>query len=149
MAARRIELHVSPEASALLAREGFDPAFGARPLKRVIQRELGDRLAMALLEGTIADGDEVTVGVEDDQISIAWASPLGRSGGRDRGGWACAPPPPARSAAIGRCGWSDRIFGGHARASPSSGHLHGHAKWSSEMVDRGLASAPHRVGRPI
>ena len=40
-------------------REGYDPAFGARPLKRVIQREIGDRLALALLEGTVGDGDTV------------------------------------------------------------------------------------------
>jgi ATP-dependent Clp protease ATP-binding subunit ClpB len=70
LAARRIELHVTPEASALLAREGFDPAFGARPLKRVIQRELGDRLAMSLLEGKIADGDSVTVDAVGDQLTI-------------------------------------------------------------------------------
>ena len=43
-------------AEALLAREGFDPAFGARPLKRVIQREVGDKLAIEILEGRIADG---------------------------------------------------------------------------------------------
>ena len=45
---------------------GFDPAFGARPLKRVIQREIGDRLAIQLLEGTVADGDTVTVDAADD-----------------------------------------------------------------------------------
>jgi ATP-dependent Clp protease ATP-binding subunit ClpB len=71
LAARRIELHVTPAASALLAREGFDPAFGARPLKRVIQRELGDRLAMSLLEGKIADGDSVTVDVDGDELVIS------------------------------------------------------------------------------
>jgi ATP-dependent Clp protease ATP-binding subunit ClpB len=66
LAARRIELVVSPEAEHALAREGFDPAFGARPLKRVIQREIGDRLAVKLLDGTVADGDTVTVGVDGE-----------------------------------------------------------------------------------
>ena len=46
--------------------EGYDPAFGARPLKRVIQRELGDRLALALLEGKFAEGDTVAVDADDD-----------------------------------------------------------------------------------
>jgi ATP-dependent Clp protease ATP-binding subunit ClpB len=63
---RRIALVVSDAAEDALAREGFDPAFGARPLKRVIQREIGDRLAMALLEGTFTEGDSITVDVEPD-----------------------------------------------------------------------------------
>ncbi|MCB1038614.1 MAG: AAA family ATPase, partial [Acidimicrobiales bacterium] len=58
---RRIHLVVTPEAEVVLARDGFDPAFGARPLKRVIQREVGDRLAVMLLDGTVVDGDTVTV----------------------------------------------------------------------------------------
>jgi ATP-dependent Clp protease ATP-binding subunit ClpB len=64
---RRIALVVTDDASAALAREGFDPAFGARPLKRVIQREIGDRLALELLEGRFAEGDTDTVdfGAED------------------------------------------------------------------------------------
>jgi ATP-dependent Clp protease ATP-binding subunit ClpB len=64
---RRIALVVTDDASAALAREGFDPAFGARPLQRVIQREIGDRLALELLEGRFAEGDTVTVdfGAED------------------------------------------------------------------------------------
>ncbi|MEO7555172.1 MAG: AAA family ATPase, partial [Acidimicrobiales bacterium] len=61
LAARRITLVVTSEAKALLAAEGYDPAFGARPLKRVIQRELGDRLATAILDGTVTEGDTVTV----------------------------------------------------------------------------------------
>ena len=61
---RRIALVVTPEAEASLAAEGFDPAYGARPLKRVIQREIGDRLALALLDGQFAEGGTVTVDVE-------------------------------------------------------------------------------------
>jgi len=65
LAVRRIALEVTEAAEAALAREGFDPAFGARPLKRVIQRELGDRLALALLEGTFGEGDTVVVDVDE------------------------------------------------------------------------------------
>jgi ATP-dependent Clp protease ATP-binding subunit ClpB len=64
LAERRITLEVTPAAHAWIAREGFDPAFGARPLKRVIQREIGDRLAIAILEGVFHDGSAVKVDVE-------------------------------------------------------------------------------------
>ncbi len=64
VAARRMTLDVTESARAALAREGFDPAFGARPLKRVIQRELGDRLAIALLEGRFSEGDKITVDLD-------------------------------------------------------------------------------------
>ena len=59
LADRRIGLEVTDAAKALLAHEGYDPAFGARPLKRVIQREIGDRLAVAILEGKVGEGDTV------------------------------------------------------------------------------------------
>jgi ATP-dependent Clp protease ATP-binding subunit ClpB len=61
LAARRITLVVTDTAMDKLARDGYDPAFGARPLKRVIQRELGDRLATTILEGKAGDGDTITV----------------------------------------------------------------------------------------
>ena len=64
LADRRITLEITPEAVSLLTERGFDPAYGARPLKRVIQRDIGDTLAMALLEGRYSDGDTVTVGVD-------------------------------------------------------------------------------------
>ncbi|QGG96770.1 ATP-dependent Clp protease ATP-binding subunit [Actinomarinicola tropica] len=70
LAERRITLDVTPAAAALLSHEGFDPAFGARPLKRVIQRELGDRLALALLDGKVSDGDTVRVDAVDGEIAI-------------------------------------------------------------------------------
>jgi ATP-dependent Clp protease ATP-binding subunit ClpB len=63
---RRVALVVTDAAKSALAREGFDPAFGARPLKRVIQREIGDRLAMALLDGSFSEGDTVTVDADGD-----------------------------------------------------------------------------------
>jgi ATP-dependent Clp protease ATP-binding subunit ClpB len=63
LAERRIILEVTAAAKAQLASSGFDPAFGARPLKRLIQREIGDRLALAVLEGRYQEGDAVTVDV--------------------------------------------------------------------------------------
>jgi ATP-dependent Clp protease ATP-binding subunit ClpB len=61
LAERRIVLHVTPDAASVLAHEGFDPAFGARPLKRVIQRRLEDPLALAVLQGVYREGDTITV----------------------------------------------------------------------------------------
>ena len=66
VAAKRMTLVVTDGARGVLAREGFDPAFGARPLKRVIQRAIADPLALALLEGRYAEGDTVTVESEGD-----------------------------------------------------------------------------------
>src|SRR5437899_1841692 len=68
LAGRRPTLDVSPEAEIWLAERGYDPAFGARPLRRLIQREIGDRLALALLEGHYEEGDTVTVDVDDDGL---------------------------------------------------------------------------------
>jgi ATP-dependent Clp protease ATP-binding subunit ClpB len=70
LARRRINLVVTPAAAAALAELGYDPAFGARPLKRVIQRELGDRLATAILDGVVGEGDTATVDVVDGTISL-------------------------------------------------------------------------------
>jgi ATP-dependent Clp protease ATP-binding subunit ClpB len=70
VAAKRMHLVITDEAEALLAREGFDPAFGARPLKRVIQREIGDQLALALLEGRYSEGDTITVGADNGSVVI-------------------------------------------------------------------------------
>ena len=61
LAERRITLTVTDEAMALLARVGYDPAFGARPLKRVIQREIGDRAAVLVLEGKANEGSTIAV----------------------------------------------------------------------------------------
>jgi ATP-dependent Clp protease ATP-binding subunit ClpB len=70
VAEKRITLEVTDGAKRLLAKEGFDPAFGARPLKRVIQKEIGDRLALALLEGQFAEGDTVTVDDVEGEIAL-------------------------------------------------------------------------------
>jgi len=68
LADKRITLEVTDAAKAVLAREGYDPTFGARPLKRAIQRLVQDPLALKLLEGEFSDGDTVTVDAEGDQI---------------------------------------------------------------------------------
>ena len=70
LAQRRLVLDVTPAASAALAREGYDPAFGARPLKRVIQRRLEDPLALAVLQGTFHDGDTIHVDERDGELTI-------------------------------------------------------------------------------
>ena len=58
---RRLTLEVTDAAREWLALTGFDPAYGARPLRRLVQREIGDRLARGLLAGEISDGDTVLV----------------------------------------------------------------------------------------
>ncbi|MFB7876800.1 ATP-dependent chaperone ClpB [Nocardia sp. NPDC056064] len=62
---RRLTLDVSTEAKQWLAVRGYDPAYGARPLRRLIQQAIGDSLAKELLAGEIADGDTVRVSVDD------------------------------------------------------------------------------------
>ncbi|WP_256794914.1 ATP-dependent chaperone ClpB [Terrabacter sp. Ter38] len=63
---RRITLEVTDDARQWLAGRGYDPAYGARPLRRLVQREIGDRLARGLLSGDVRDGSAVTVGVDPD-----------------------------------------------------------------------------------
>jgi ATP-dependent Clp protease ATP-binding subunit ClpB len=70
LADRRIGLEVTDAAVAALAHKGYDPAFGARPLKRVIQRELADPLAAQILDGKIAEGDSVTVDAVDGELVL-------------------------------------------------------------------------------
>ena len=73
LADRRIDLDIDDGAMAQLAREGFDPAFGARPLKRVIQREIGDKASMLILGGEVADGGTIQVRAGDDGLQITAA----------------------------------------------------------------------------
>ena len=75
LADRRIELEVTEAAERALAADGFDPAFGARPLKRVIQRELGDRLALLVLEGQLTDGSTVVVDADAEGHIVIEAQP--------------------------------------------------------------------------
>jgi ATP-dependent Clp protease ATP-binding subunit ClpB len=71
LAERKISLELTPAAAALLAREGFDPVYGARPLKRTIQREIVQPLAMRLLQGEFQDGDTVVLDVEGGALAFA------------------------------------------------------------------------------
>jgi len=68
LADKRIDLELTEAAKTLLAREGYDPTFGARPLKRTIQRLIQDPLALRLLQGEVAEGDTVTVDAVRDEI---------------------------------------------------------------------------------
>jgi len=70
LAERRLSLEVTAEAEVLLAHEGFDPDFGARPLRRVIQRQVEDPLALALLEGRYPEGSTVTVDAKDGAVIL-------------------------------------------------------------------------------
>ncbi|MEM6624014.1 MAG: ATP-dependent chaperone ClpB [Pseudomonadota bacterium] len=67
---RKIELDVTPDAVTWIADKGYDPVYGARPLKRVIQKALQDPLAELLLAGTIKDGETLPVGADDDGLVL-------------------------------------------------------------------------------
>jgi ATP-dependent Clp protease ATP-binding subunit ClpB len=71
LADRRIDLAVTEAAMVKLAHDGYDPAFGARPLKRLIQREVGDRLAMSILQGEIAEDSTITLDVAEGEFAIS------------------------------------------------------------------------------
>jgi ATP-dependent Clp protease ATP-binding subunit ClpB len=70
LAERKIEIHLDKRALEWLAQAGYDPVYGARPLKRVIQRRLQDPLAQLILEGKIADGSKVRVSTGKAGLSI-------------------------------------------------------------------------------
>ncbi|MGO4229839.1 ATP-dependent chaperone ClpB [Arthrobacter sp. YAF34] len=72
---RRLNLEVTEGARAWLAVTGFDPAYGARPLRRLVQREIGDRLARAILAGDISDGDTVLVDTAPDLMELTMGGP--------------------------------------------------------------------------
>ncbi|MDA7431242.1 ATP-dependent chaperone ClpB [Synechococcus sp. AH-601-O20] len=68
--ARKLNLQLSPEASDWLANAGYDPVYGARPLKRAIQRELETPIAKAILAGRYHEGDEISLGVESGKLAF-------------------------------------------------------------------------------
>ncbi len=70
LASRRIDLVLTDEAAGWLADHGYDPAYGARPLKRLIQTAVADKLALRVLEGDFRDGDRVMVGVAADELTF-------------------------------------------------------------------------------
>jgi ATP-dependent Clp protease ATP-binding subunit ClpB len=67
---RRIALEVTGAAKVWLAEQGFDPIYGARPLRRLVQKEIGDQLARAILSGEVRDGHPVTVDVLDEGLAL-------------------------------------------------------------------------------
>jgi ATP-dependent Clp protease ATP-binding subunit ClpB len=73
LAERRLDLAVTPNARAWLAERGYDPIYGARPLRRLMQHEIDDRLATALLAGDIRDGDTVRVDLAGDELAVTKA----------------------------------------------------------------------------
>ncbi len=77
LAERRLELDVTPEALEWLAREGNDPAYGARPLRRLVQTAIGDQLAREILSGEVLDGDTVRVAAAPDGGSLVVTSARG------------------------------------------------------------------------
>ena len=79
LASRRLTLTVTPAAREWLALEGYDPVYGARPLRRLVQSAIGDSLARALLSGEVREGDEVIVDAADDgrSLRVGAAAPVG------------------------------------------------------------------------
>ena len=79
LSARRLTLVVTPAAKDWLALTGFDPVYGARPLRRLVQSAIGDKLAKALLTGAITDGDEVLVDLDTnaDELTVKAAAKVG------------------------------------------------------------------------
>ena len=74
LADRKLTLEITDEAKQLIARDGYDPAFGARPLKRALQRLVQDPLALAVLEGRFVEGDRIRVGVSGGAIAFEKAA---------------------------------------------------------------------------
>jgi ATP-dependent Clp protease ATP-binding subunit ClpB len=70
VAERGVQLSLTEKARELLANMGYDPSYGARPLRRVIQKQLTDRLALALLEGEVREGDSVTIDAADGELVL-------------------------------------------------------------------------------
>ncbi len=67
----RVTLEVSDKAMGRLAELGYDPAFGARPLKRLIQKEVADRIALIILDGALPEGSTVKVDVDGDEVTVS------------------------------------------------------------------------------
>jgi ATP-dependent Clp protease ATP-binding subunit ClpB len=65
-----VEVELTDDARTLIGNLGYDPTYGARPLKRVIQKQLVDKLALALLEGSFAAGDTVRVDASDGGLTF-------------------------------------------------------------------------------
>lgn len=71
LAGQGLSLEITPEAEALLGREGYDPVYGARPLKRMIQQKVETPVARRMVGGEYADGDKVRISVKGDALDIS------------------------------------------------------------------------------
>jgi ATP-dependent Clp protease ATP-binding subunit ClpB len=80
LSSRRIELELTEAARALLVEHGYDPAYGARPLKRTLQREVENPLAMKVLSGEVAEGDTVVVDAGDGEITFQRSAAAAEAG---------------------------------------------------------------------
>ncbi|MDX6477159.1 MAG: ATP-dependent Clp protease ATP-binding subunit ClpB, partial [Gaiellaceae bacterium] len=80
LADRRLTLELTEPARLLIARHGYDPVYGARPLRRYIQREVETRLGRALIAGDIHDGALITLDAEDDELIVRWQNPGAEEG---------------------------------------------------------------------
>jgi ATP-dependent Clp protease ATP-binding subunit ClpB len=75
LADRRLRVELTEPARALIARAGYDPVYGARPLRRYVQREVETRIGRALIAGDIHDGATILLDVEDDELVVRWTNP--------------------------------------------------------------------------
>jgi len=71
LASRRLELVLTDKARELIAKEGFDPVYGARPLRRFIQHEVETRIGRALVAGDIRDGDRIIIDAKEQELLIS------------------------------------------------------------------------------
>ncbi len=94
LAERRIALELTKPACRLIAERGYDPVYGARPLRRYISHEVETRLGRALLSGDIIDGATITLDADSDELVVRWENPAaGEAGANDAGPGASAPKP--------------------------------------------------------
>jgi ATP-dependent Clp protease ATP-binding subunit ClpB len=75
VADRRLAIELTEPARALIAREGYDPVYGARPLRRYIQRSVETRIARAVIAGDIQDAATIVLDADDDELVISWREP--------------------------------------------------------------------------
>jgi len=74
LADRQVRLDLAPEAREFIARAGYDPVYGARPLKRYLQRQLETRIGRAVIAGEVPDGARITLSVRDGALAIETAA---------------------------------------------------------------------------
>ena len=139
LAARRLTLEVSPEAREWLAIGGFDPLYGARPLRRLIQSAIGDQLAKELLAGRIRDGQTVRVDVNDDDpgaLVVRPAETAARPDGHHRLSRRAGPDALPAGCSPGRLVAARWFPGGHRQPS-APGHAGSRQRQSSPASGSG------------